>query len=244
MTFSYAISAFAVLLAYTVKGITGFANTLVFSTVMSFFANNLSITPIEIILGTGPNIFIALRERKGFKWRVVVPLSVLMMLGCVPGALFLKSGDPALIKTFFGIGITLVAVQTLVMERLRLKPSKPLLVFIGLVSGVMCGMYGIGALLVAYVSRTTDTPAEFRANVCFVFILVDVFRAALYFATEIFTTDVLQSVLKLAPFMLLGLLIGTKLAGVLPAPFVRKVIMGLLALSGILLVATSAMGLI
>lgn len=244
MTFTYAISAFAVLLAYTVKGITGFANTLVFSTVMSFFASNLSITPIEIILGTGPNIFIALRERRGFKWRVVAPLSVLMMLGCVPGALFLKAGDPALIKTLFGIGIMLVAVQTLIMEKLRLGPSKPLLVFIGLVSGIMCGMYGIGALLVAYVSRTTDTPAQFRANVCFVFILVDIFRTGLYWATGIFTLEVVHTVLRLAPFMLLGLFIGTKLAGVLPGAFVKKVIMVLLLLSGISLVATNAMGLV
>jgi uncharacterized membrane protein YfcA len=244
MTFTYAISAFAVLLAYTVKGITGFANTLVFSTVMSFFTNNLSITPVEIILGTGPNVFIALRERRGFKWRVVVPLSALMMLGCVPGALFLKSGDPALIKTFFGVGITLVAVQTLVMEKMRVTPSKPLLIFIGLISGLMCGMYGIGALLVAYVSRTTDTPAEFRANVCFVFILVDIFRASLYLATGIFTAEVLRTVVTLVPFMLLGLFIGTKLAGVLPAAFVRKAVMALLALSGISLVATNVLGLI
>jgi uncharacterized membrane protein YfcA len=238
------ISAVAVLLAYTVKGITGFANTLVFSTVMSYFANNLSITPIEIILGTGPNIFIALRERRGFKWRVVAPLSALMMLGCVPGALFLKFGNPALVKTLFGIGITLVAVQTLAMERLHLRPSKPLLIFIGLVSGIMCGMYGIGALLVAYVSRTTDTPAEFRANVCFVFILVDIFRAALYWAAGFFTLEIVLTVLKLAPFMVLGLFIGTKLAGKLPAPLVKKVILGLLALSGISLVVTNAMGLI
>ena len=244
MTLAYGISACAVLLAYTVKGITGFANTLVFSSVMSFFANNLSITPIEIILGTGPNIFIALRERRGFKWRVVAPLSALMMLGCVPGALLLKSGDPALIKTFFGIGITFVAVQTLVMEKLRVTPSKPLLIFIGLVSGIMCGMYGIGALLVAYVSRTTDTPAEFRANVCFVFILVDIFRASLYAATGIFTHGILLTVLKLAPFMLLGLFIGTKLAGILPAAFVKKAVLALLALSGVSLVVTNAMGLI
>jgi hypothetical protein len=39
------ISAAAVTLAYMVKGLTGFANTLVFSTIMSFFSNNVAITP-------------------------------------------------------------------------------------------------------------------------------------------------------------------------------------------------------
>ena len=54
------VSALAVLIAYTVKGLTGFANTLVFSTIMSFFPYNLAqITPLELVLGTPSNFFIA-----------------------------------------------------------------------------------------------------------------------------------------------------------------------------------------
>ena len=79
------VSALAVLIAYTVKGLTGFANTLVFSTIMSFFPYNLAqITPLELVLGTPSNFFIAIRERKGFRLRVVAPLAVLMIaLGVV-----------------------------------------------------------------------------------------------------------------------------------------------------------------
>ena len=35
---------------------------------------------------------------------------------------------------------------------------------IGLLAGVMSGLYGVGALLAAYMSRTTDSPAAFRGN--------------------------------------------------------------------------------
>lgn len=235
----FVISAIAVLLAYTVKGITGFANTLVFSSIMSFFQNNLAITPIEIVLGTPSNIFIAVRERKGFKPSVVFPLAALVITGCIPGALLLKSGNPEIVKLFFGVAITVVGLETFVADRLKLKASRVTLAVIGLAAGVMCGMYGIGGLLVAYVSRTTKTPNEFRANTCFVFILVDIFRTILYIATGIFNTSVFLNALKLAPFMVVGLTIGTILSGKLKAELVRKTIMLFMVLTGISLIITN-----
>lgn len=233
------ISAFAVLLAYTIKGLTGFANTLVFSTIMSFFSNNIAITPIEIILGTPSNIFIALRERKGVKWKVVITLAVMTAIGVIPGAFFLKAGNPQLVKACFGVAITLVGLEALLADRLKLKASKIGLVVVGLTAGVMCGMYGIGALLAAYVSRTTDSPSEFRANISIVFLLDDIFRAILYTVTGIFTAEIFMSALKLAPFMVIGMGVGTVLAGKINPAVVKKVIMILLVLSGISLIISN-----
>ena len=239
------VSDLAVLIAYTVKGLTGFANTLVFSTIMSFFPYNLAqITPLELVLGTPSNFFIAIRERKGFRLRVVAPLAALMIAGCIPGALFLKFGNPALIKTLFGVGVTLVGLETLLIDRLKLKPNRWVLGIIGITAGVMCGMYGIGALLVAYVTRTTKSPTEFRANVCFVFILVDIFRAILYLTTGIFTAEIFLTALKLAPFMAAGMGLGTLLAGKLKPRLVSKIIMILLVLSGISLTVTNLLALL
>lgn len=233
------ISAFAVLVAYTIKGLTGFANTLVFSTIMSFFTNNLAITPIEIILGTPSNIFIALRERKGFKWKVVLPLAALTAIGVIPGAFFLKAGNPQLVKMLFGIAITVVGLESFFADRLKWKSSRIMMVIIGLTAGVMCGMYGIGALLAAYVSRITDSPSEFRANISIVFLLDNIFRTTLYAVTGIFTAEILMMILKLTPFMVAGLGIGTVLTGKINPAIVKKIIMVLLLLSGISLIITN-----
>ena len=196
------------------------------------------------MLGTPSNFFIAIRERKGFRLRVVAPLAALMIAGCIPGALFLKFGNPALIKTLFGVGVTLVGLETLLIDRLKLKPNRWVLGIIGITAGVMCGMYGIGALLVAYVTRTTKSPTEFRANVCFVFILVDIFRAILYLTTGIFTAEIFLTALKLAPFMAAGMGLGTLLAGKLKPRLVSKIIMILLVLSGISLTVTNLLALL
>ena len=242
----FTLYAIAVVIAYTVKGLTGFANTLVFSTIMSFSPaiNIANITPIELVLGTPSNIFIAVRERKGFRWRVVVPLAGLMVAGCIPGALFLKFGNPELIKMLFGVGVTLVGLQTLLTEKLNLKPNRVALCAIGIIAGIMCGMYGIGALLVAYVTKTTKTPEEFRANVCFVFILVDIFRTILYVSTGIFTAEIFMWALKLAPFMIVGMGVGTVLAKKIRADIVKKIIMVMLVLSGVSLMITNFLALV
>ena len=241
----FIVYAIAVIIAYTVKGLTGFANTLVFSTIMSMSGANIAnITPIELVLGTPSNIFIAVRERKGFRLRVVAPLAALMVIGCIPGAMVLKFGNPALVKMLFGVGVTLVGLQTLLTEKLNLKPNNIALCAIGIIAGVMCGMYGIGALLVAYVTKTIKTPEEFRANVCFVFILVDIFRTILYISTGIFTLEIFTWALKLAPFMIVGMAIGTVLSKKLNAALVKKIIMIMLVLSGVSLMVTNFISLI
>ena len=44
------IAIIATITAYIIKGMCGFANTLVFSSIMSFTANNINITPTELLL--------------------------------------------------------------------------------------------------------------------------------------------------------------------------------------------------
>src|ERR1035437_421967 len=91
----------AVLCAYIVKGMCGFANTLVFSTIMSFSTTNIKISPLDLIVGYPSNILIAWKERKSVSAKICVPLSILVILGSIPGAIFLKNGNTQLIKTVF-----------------------------------------------------------------------------------------------------------------------------------------------
>lgn len=52
---------FAVLAAYYIKGVCGFASSLVFSTILSFGINNINITPVDLILKIPSNLIIAWR---------------------------------------------------------------------------------------------------------------------------------------------------------------------------------------
>ena len=78
---------------------------------------------------------------------------------------------------------------------------------------MLCGLFGVGALLAAYVSRVTETDSSFKANISAVFIVDNTFRIILYKALGLLTLGTVQSVLLLIPFALLGLFTGMKCCG-------------------------------
>ena len=145
----------AALCAFFVKGLCGFANTLVFTTILSFADNNINISPVELILGYPTNVIMAYRERRSIQWKICLPLTLLVIARSIPGALFLKNVDTSRIKPLFGGAIIVIGLEMLFRElhTQKRKQSKGLLVIIGILSGLLCGLYGIGALLGAYLSR-------------------------------------------------------------------------------------------
>ena len=46
--------------AYFIKGLCGFANTLVFTTILSFGVANVNISPIDLLLGFPANLLLTL----------------------------------------------------------------------------------------------------------------------------------------------------------------------------------------
>jgi uncharacterized membrane protein YfcA len=120
------------------------------------------------------------------------------------------------------------------------KTHPVLLVAIGVASGVLCGLFGIGALLVAYISRTTDSMGAFRANLCCVFLFENIFRLVIYCLTGIMTTQALLLSLILLPAAGIGLFIGIKVDMGLKPETAKKAVLALLAVSGTVLFVTNA----
>lgn len=75
---------------------------------------------------------------------------------------------------------------------------------VALLSGITAGLFGVGALLAAYMSRTAKDPGEYRANLGFVFVAENVFRLVLYTVTGLITLPVLVEAVKLLPCMVAG----------------------------------------
>ena len=79
----------ATVAAFFVKGLCGFANTLVFTSILSFGVSNANISPVELLLGFPTNVILAWKERKSIRWGICLPLALLVVIGTIPGALFL-----------------------------------------------------------------------------------------------------------------------------------------------------------
>ena len=72
MMYLWIIAAF---IAYFIKGLCGFANTLVLTTILSFGASNADISPVDLLLGYPMNLILtwktgdALTRRSGGLWQ-------------------------------------------------------------------------------------------------------------------------------------------------------------------------------
>lgn len=230
--------------AFFVKGLCGFANTLVFQSILSFQNDNRNISPVELILTYPANIILMVKERKSLKWNVCLPLTALVVVGSIPGILLLKTADTTVIKIIFGIVTVFVAVEMFFrMGRKENKEEgiveKVLMFVVGLISGVLCGLYGVGALLGAFVGRKTDTLSAFKANMSFIFVVENTIRLVLYVILQILNFEILKKALIMIPFMFAGLLLGMFASRFVNEKHAKKIIILLLIISGISLVVTS-----
>lgn len=228
----------AAVCAFFIKGLCGFANTLVFTTILSFAADNARISPVELLLGYPSNLILMWKERRFIRWKLCLPLSALVTAGSIPGILFLKNTDAGIIKVIFGVVIFLLGLEMLLRElrQKKVRQSRAVLMIVGVLSGLLCGLYGVGALLGAYLSRITEDSASFKANICVVFLVENTLRIFLYALWGILTVEILKQAVLLLPFMLAGLGLGMLGGRVLNEARVKKCVTVMLMLSGAALI--------
>lgn len=229
----------ATLVAFFVKGLCGFANTLVFTTMLSFGQNNLAISPVELLLGYPTNAILAWKERRSIDWKLCLPLCGMVLAGCLPGAFLLKNLDARLIKIFFGAVIVAIALEMLLRSGAKGKQSRAVMLVIGILSGVLCGLFGVGALLGAYLTRVTDDTHAFKGNLCMVFFVENTFRLILYIASGIITLAAAKQALLLTPVMLVSLWLGMKAGSIINEKIAKKIVLAALLVSGIALIINS-----
>lgn len=229
------ISAFV---AFFIKGLCGFANTLVFTTILGFGTNNIHISPVELVTGYPNNLILIWKNRMSLDKKIYLPLSGLVLLGSLPGAFLLKNVQGQYIKIVFGVAVIMIAVEMLLREQfgVRFKESKVMSGVLGLISGLFSGLFGVGAIMAAYVSRITKTSSEFKANVSFIFAVENTFRVFLYLYLSVITPESLKMVILILPASLVGLFLGMKSSKVLDEKFIKKLVVILLLIAGIVMI--------
>ena len=127
----------AAVTAYFIKGLCGFANTLVLTSILSFGAANANISPIDLLLGYPANLILTWNNRRRLDAKVWLPLAALVLAGSLPGALLLKHVDARAIKLVFGVVVIGLGTEMLTREfsQRRARASKWMLAVIGVAAG-------------------------------------------------------------------------------------------------------------
>lgn len=228
----------ATVAAFYIKGLCGFANTLIFDSVMGYGASNVEIAPVELVLGYPANCIMTWKHRDQLKKHIFIPVTLMVVGGSIVGAFLLKNLDVRLLKIIFGIVVILIGLNMLRKEYNLTMGKTPrwLLGLMGIASGLLCGMFGVGVLAAAYVSEITENTREFKANLSVVFVFENVIRIITYISLGVITLATLKKSLILIPFMVVALLSGIYSAKVLDDKLVKKLVIVLLIISGVVLI--------
>lgn len=225
----------ATVAAFFVKGLCGFANTLVFTSILGFGESNASISPVELLLGYPSNIILVWKNRRMLNGTVIVPLSLIIVLTSIIGAVLLKNTRVSYLKIIFGIAVMCIALEMHFRARsapVALRGNPHLFALVGALSGLLCGLFGVGALLAAYISRVSETSGAFKANICAVFLVENTVRLIVYALLGIISFASLQKAALLVPCMLLALFAGIQSAKILNENSIKKLVTLLLFVSG------------
>lgn len=229
----------ATLLSFFVKGVCGFANTLVFTTLMSFRSSIVQIAPMMLPLNFPSNLIMIWDGRKGIDWKICGPLCAMVIVGVIPGTFFFSNMDTRLLEVIFGIVVVLISLEMLLNRRKAKAAIRKIdwkMSLLGVVAGFACGFCNTGVLVGTYLSKVTDDTRAFKANANIVYTLSDIIRLVMFISLGVFNRKVLWETLMIFPIAMLGLWLGMKSSRVINETIAKKVVLVMLVFSGLGLV--------
>lgn len=231
-----------VAVSYSVKRLTGFGNTLVINGAFSFIKENRFTTPVELVWNIPANFWMAWQERRHLDLKLILPVCAFMVVGEIAGTRLLTLGDDAFLRSLLGLLLVALGLEML-FNRRTFKPNRAASTILALASGIVLGLFGIGAPIAAWFNKTTEGKEGYRSNLCFVFFVENIARTAAYGAAGILTWTTLKFSFLLFPAVAFGMAAGKMLDRRMDAAAVRRLVVVLLLASGTVLVARFSFGL-
>ena len=225
--------AAAILLAYTVFGLTGFGSAVVGVPILVHFLPLTFAVPLVMLLDLVSTLAVG-----ALNWHLVqrgelARLVPFMLVGIVAGVTLLVSVEPRWLLLALGVFVLFNALWNLV------RPVRPHPVSAwwslpaGVGGGVFSALFGTGGpIYTTYLARRIEGPA-FRATISSIILMSGVIRLVTFGTTGLLQQPgLLTGWLWLLPVCALGVFVGSKLHARLPPLRVRQFLFGLLAVSG------------
>lgn len=230
---------FVAFFSFFIKGLCGFADAMVFTTLLSFSGSIAQASPLSLLIGYPSNLIMMREHRKSINLKLCLPLCIMVVAGIIPGTLFFKSTDTSILEIVFGLFIVAIALDMLLGKKKPVQNGQKTswkMWLLGILAGFICGFCGIGVLIGTYISKVTTDTHSFKANACVVFFVSSSLRLIMFIVLNILTADLLLQALTLFPFALLGLWLGMKSSKIIPETYAKKFVLIMLILSGLMLV--------
>ena len=195
-------------------------------------------TALSGLLAVFTALIPALNLRKIVPWRKLIPILVTFIVVSFFAVILVNHIESRLLKKILGGVMIVISLYFFFLNgRFSLKPSIPIQIGMGTLSGLMGGLFAMqGPPAVIYFMGCTDDKTEYMAITQWYFLignaLMSIFRAGHGFVT----LSVLEAWCVGIAGVLIGLLIGAKIFRRINPELLRHIIYGFMAFSGLIAV--------
>jgi len=232
------LAGLIVMLGHFIKGLSGFASALFAIPLLVIFLDIRFVVPVFLLFDFISGLVLTIQTRKSIdKGNALLLLSGLVV-GTAIGTYILVSFGDDILRRIFGVLVILFALKILIWnnEGAKKQISKIWAPVSGFLGGCVGGMFGLnGPPMVLYLTHQLKDKQVFRATLYGVFFVDACYRLILYSFNRLITIEVIKFALYLTPFLLVGLILGSKLNTKIEESLFRKVIAVILIGTGVLL---------
>lgn len=229
------IFCFAVLASFTQR-VTGFGSGILIMTVLPHLFPSLGeATALSGMLSAFTSCIPAISMRKHLPLRKFLPIMLTFLLVSFFAVSILSGVEASAFKHILGGVLIALSVYFFIFNsKIHVKPSVPLQVGLGTMSGVMGGLFAMqGPPAVVYFMASSDSRDEYMAMTQWYFFAGNVMLTLFRFNAGFITPAVGTSFLVALPAVFLGIALGAKVYNHIKVDTLRRVIYAFLAVAGL-----------
>jgi hypothetical protein len=237
------IAPIVVIVAYTVFGLSGFGSTMISVPILAHFLPLAYLVPLMALLDLVSAVFLGVKGRGQVSKSELTRLVPIMLVGFVVGITMLVNMPEDYLRTALGLFAILVGLNSIVNPVLHRTISAWWSVPAGIIGGAVATVFGAGGpIYITYLSGRLRDKGEMRATISTLISISAFTRALVYVVSGVMLhMAILLGTIVLAPFVWLGIKLGTRIHLGLSQEQMRRAIGALLVLAGASLLVRALM---
>lgn len=234
-TIDYWWAASAVVLAYTVFGLTGFGAAMMAMPMLVLVVPLKFAVPMMVLLDLVATSLVGLRTWRRLSWRDTAQIFPFMLIGVGLGATMLVHLHSGWLLMGLGVFIVIISWRNLRNLGAAFRPLHAgWVVPAGTVGGVFSALFGTGGpIYTIYLARRLADQEAFRATISAVIFLSSVVRLLSFSMGGLYLQEgLLHLALWLLPASLLGVFLGSYFRHLLPVQSIRRFVQVFMLVAG------------
>ncbi|MBF0471588.1 MAG: sulfite exporter TauE/SafE family protein [Gammaproteobacteria bacterium] len=230
-------SATLLIIAYLVRGITGFGSGLIIIPTLALLLPVTTVVPMVGLLDFAASLSHGVKHHRQILWRELLPLLPFSMFGVASALYLFHTLNPELLSRLLGGFVLGYALYTLFGKASSNIVSRWWSIPGGFFAGSVGTLFGTGGpFYVTYLQLRGIDKSHFRATIALIFLLDGCSRITGYTLTGVYTEETILLTLSAMPLMFIALYLGGRIHTTITQAQFRKGISILLTISGITLI--------